>query len=173
MTLTPGRANVLRLTAAGLNSLSELSFRNQPGASTPFVVVVTGAVGDWHTPNTPGVSGPQAPYMLWDFPDATGITITGGRAPEYLRYDNDLIRITKALFAANKPVASVCHGIEILAAADVIRGREVTTVAKCALDCTFSGGTYVNRERVDVGALNDGDEIQVGRFHLAFHVGDA
>ena len=34
-------------------------------------------------------------------------------------------------------------------------------------------GTYVNRERVDVGALHDGDEIQVGRFRLAFHVGDA
>ncbi len=32
-------------------------------------------------------------------------------------------------------------------------------------------GTYVNRERVDVAALHDGDEIQVGRFHLVFHVG--
>ena len=87
-------------------------------------------------------------------PDAlAGMVITGGRAPEYLRYDPDLIRITKALFLANKPVASVCHGIEILAAADVIRGREVTTVAKCALDCTFSGGVYVNREVVVSGNL--------------------
>ena len=75
-----------------------------------------------------------------------GMVITGGRAPEYLRYDPDLIRITQALFAANKPVASVCHGIEILAAADVIRGREVTTVAKCELDCTFSGGTFAVSE---------------------------
>jgi pSer/pThr/pTyr-binding forkhead associated (FHA) protein len=33
-------------------------------------------------------------------------------------------------------------------------------------------GTYVNRERVDVIALHDGDEIQVGRFHLVFHTGD-
>ena len=82
-----------------------------------------------------------------------GMVITGGRAPEYLRYDDDLIRITKALFAANKPVASVCHGIEIIAAADVIRGREVTTVAKCALDCTLSGGIYVNREVVVSGNL--------------------
>ena len=44
------------------------------------------------------------------------------------------------MFAENKPVASVCHGIEVIAAADVIRGRDVTTVAKCKLDCEFSGG---------------------------------
>jgi protease I len=85
--------------------------------------------------------------------ELAGMVITGGRAPEYLRYDRDLLRITKALFAANKPVASVCHGIEIVAAADVIRGREVTTVAKCELDCTLSGGIYVNREAVVSGNL--------------------
>jgi protease I len=82
-----------------------------------------------------------------------GMVISGGRAPEYLRDDADLIRITKAFFAANKPVASVCHGIEIVAAADVIRGKEVTTVAKCRLDCEFSGGKYVDREVVVSGNL--------------------
>lgn len=85
--------------------------------------------------------------------DYAGLVISGGRAPEYLRYDPDLLRITKAFFAANKPVASVCHGIEIVAAADVIRGREVTTVAKCKLDCEFSGGRYVDREVVVSGNL--------------------
>ena len=85
--------------------------------------------------------------------DYAGMVISGGRAPEYLRDDADLIRITKAFFAANKPVASVCHGIEIVAAADVIRGKEVTTVAKCRLDCEFSGGKYVNREVVVSGNL--------------------
>lgn len=82
-----------------------------------------------------------------------GLVISGGRAPEYIRYDADLIRITKAFFASNKPVASVCHGIEIVAAADVIRGRDVTTVAKCKLDCEFSGGRYVDREVVVSGNL--------------------
>jgi deglycase len=82
-----------------------------------------------------------------------GLVITGGRAPEYLRYDADLIRITRAMFAAGKPVASVCHGIEIVAAADIIRGREVTTVAKCRYDCEFSGGVYVDREVVVSGNL--------------------
>ena len=82
-----------------------------------------------------------------------GLVISGGRAPEYLRYYADLHRVTKAFFAANKPVASVCHGIEIVAAADVIRGREVTTVAKCKFDAEFSGGTYVDREVVVSGNL--------------------
>ncbi len=77
-----------------------------------------------------------------------GMVITGGRAPEYLRYDADLLRITKAVFAAGKPIASVCHGVEIIAAADIIRGLEVTTVAKCKFDCEFSGGKYVDREVV-------------------------
>jgi protease I len=85
--------------------------------------------------------------------ELAGMVITGGRAPEYLRYDADLLRITRAIFAANKPVAVVCHGIEIVAAADVIRGREVTTVAKCKLDCEFSGGIYVDREVVVSGNL--------------------
>jgi protease I len=82
-----------------------------------------------------------------------GMVITGGRAPEYLRYDEDLIRITRAMVASQTPIASVCHGIEVLAAADVIRGREVTTVAKCKFDCEFSGGVYVNREVVVAGSI--------------------
>ena len=57
-----------------------------------------------------------------------GLFISGGRAPEYLRYDQDLLRITRHFFEAGKPVASVCHGIEILTAADCIRGRTVIQV---------------------------------------------
>jgi protease I len=82
-----------------------------------------------------------------------GLFLSGGRAPEYLRYDPDLLDITRHFFAANKPVASVCHGIEIAAAADCIRGRRVTTVAKCALDATFAGATYVDEPCVVDGNL--------------------
>lgn len=82
-----------------------------------------------------------------------GLVISGGRAPEYLRYDQDLIRITRWFFEKNLPVASVCHGIEIIAAADVIRGKKVTTVAKCRYDCEFSGGIYVDQEVVVSGNL--------------------
>jgi deglycase len=74
-----------------------------------------------------------------------GLFLSGGRAPEYLRYDKDLLRITRHFFETNKPVAIVCHGVEIAAAAGVLKGRTVTTVAKCALDITQVGGEYVDR----------------------------
>ncbi len=82
-----------------------------------------------------------------------GMVISGGRAPEYLRYDADLMRVTRYFFEHRLPVASVCHGIEILAAADVIRGQLVTTVAKCRYDAEFSGAVYVNEPCVVSGHL--------------------
>ncbi len=82
-----------------------------------------------------------------------GLFVSGGRAPEYLRYDQDLMRITRHFFEAKKPVAAVCHGIEIISAARVIEGRTVTTVAKCALDCEQGGATYVNQPVVVDGNL--------------------
>lgn len=82
-----------------------------------------------------------------------GLFVSGGRAPEYLRYDGDLIRITRHFFAANKPVASLCHGVEILTAAGVIQGRTLTTVAKCKLDVEQGGATYVDQPVVISGNL--------------------
>jgi len=82
-----------------------------------------------------------------------GLFVSGGRAPEYLRYDKDLLKITRHFFEANKPVAVVCHGIEIVSAAGVIRGRTVTTVAKCALDAEQGGAKYVNQPIVVDGNL--------------------
>jgi len=82
-----------------------------------------------------------------------GLIISGGRAPEYLRYDQDLMAITRHFAEAGKPIGSVCHGIEIIAAADVIRGKRVTTVAKCQYDAEFSGGLYEDSEVVVDGNL--------------------
>lgn len=82
-----------------------------------------------------------------------GLFVSGGRAPEYLRYDQDLMRITRHFFEAGKPVAVVCHGIEIVSAAQVIKGRTVTTVAKCALDCEQGGAHYVDQPVVVDGNL--------------------
>ena len=74
-----------------------------------------------------------------------GVFVSGGRAPEYLRYNKDLMRIMRHFHTANKPIGCLCHGIEILTAADCIRGRTVTTVPKCAMDCTQGGAKYVDR----------------------------
>ena len=82
-----------------------------------------------------------------------GLFVSGGRAPEYLRYDEDLLKITRHFFEAKKPVACVCHGIEILAAADCIRGRTLTTIAKCALDAKQGGARYIDQPVVVDGNL--------------------
>jgi protease I len=64
-----------------------------------------------------------------------------------------LLRITRHFFETKKPVAVVCHGVEIAAAAGVLTGRTMTTVAKCALDITQFGGSYVNQPVVVDGHL--------------------
>jgi protease I len=85
-----------------------------------------------------------------------GIFFSGGRAPEYIRDDKDLIRITRHFFDTNKPVASVCHGVEIPARADRVRGRRMATVAKCRFDLEICGGVYVNEPCVIDGNLVSG-----------------
>ena len=85
--------------------------------------------------------------------DYSAIVISGGRAPEYLRYDQDLLRIVRRLNEKILPIASVCHGIEIVTAAGVIKGKTVTTVAKCKMDAEQGGATYVDQSVVVSGNL--------------------
>jgi protease I len=89
-----------------------------------------------------------------------GIFFSGGRAPEYLRYDADLMRMTKHFFEENKPIASVCHGVEIPAAAGCVAGRKMATVAKCRFDLEVCGGTFV-----DAACVIDGNLISGRTYH--------
>ncbi len=88
--------------------------------------------------------------------DFLSIFFSGGRAPEYIRDDEDLIRITQHFFDSNKPIASVCHGVEIPARADRVRGRRMATVPKCQFDLEICGGTFVNEPCVVDGNLVSG-----------------
>ena len=90
-----------------------------------------------------------------------GLFLSGGRAPEYLRYDKDLIRVIQHFVREDKPIAVVCHGIELIAAAGGLEGgRKATTVAKCALDITQTGGVYVNEP-----CVVDGNLVSAGTWH--------
>ena len=80
----------------------------------------------------------------WTEQEYLGIMFSGGRAPEYIRYDPDLVRITNYFFATNKPVASVCHGVEIPARAGIVKGLRMATVPKCKFDLEVCGGIFVN-----------------------------
>jgi protease I len=88
--------------------------------------------------------------------DFAGAFISGGRAPEYIRYDRNLCRVVREIADAGKPIACLCHGIEILTAADCIQGKRTTTVPKCAMDAEQGGATYVDEDVVVDGLLVTG-----------------
>jgi len=85
------------------------------------------------------------------------LMIAGGRAPEYLRLDNRVIAVVRSFAAENKPIAAICHAAQILAAADVIRGRRVSAYAACAPEVRMAGGEYV--ETPPDGAVRDGNLV--------------
>ncbi|MEW4452969.1 DJ-1/PfpI family protein [Bremerella sp. JC817] len=89
-----------------------------------------------------------------------GIMISGGRAPEYIRYDEHLVEATRWFVENGKPVASVCHGVEILAYADCVRGRRMATVPKCKFDLEVCGGIFV-----DEACVVDGNIVSGRTYH--------
>ena len=89
--------------------------------------------------------------------DYSGLVIAGGRAPEYLRLNEKVIAIVKYFFSVNKPVAAICHGIQILTAADVVRGRKLTAYPAVGPEVTLAGGEF-QAIAVD-GAFVDGNLV--------------
>jgi protease I len=82
-----------------------------------------------------------------------GLVIPGGRAPEYLRLNPNAIAITRHFAQTNKPIAAICHGLQLLAAADVLQGKNCTAYPACSPEVRLAGGTYVNDEVVVDGNL--------------------
>ncbi len=76
--------------------------------------------------------------------DYDALLVAGGRAPEYLRLDARVIEITRHFFDADKPVAAVCHGAQILTAAGVVAGRRVSAYPAVGPEVTAAGGEYVD-----------------------------
>ena len=73
-----------------------------------------------------------------------GLVIPGGRAPEYIRLNEDVLGIVRHFSETGKPIAAVCHGIQVLAAAGVLRGRSCTAYPAVGPDVTGAGGEYVD-----------------------------
>lgn len=71
------------------------------------------------------------------------LVIPGGRAPEYLRLNEQVLAIVKEFAAANKPIAAICHGAQLLTAAGVLQGRECSAYPACAPEIRQAGGQYV------------------------------
>jgi deglycase len=96
-----------------------------------------------------------------------GLFLTGGRAPEYLRYNADLIRIVQHFFEKQKPVAVVCHGAEIVATAGVLAGKRMATVPKCQFDIEVCGAMFVNEACVRDGNMVSGRTWHDNAFYIA------
>ena len=73
-----------------------------------------------------------------------GLVIVGGRAPEYLRLDKKVLDLVRYFFNNNKPVAAICHGIQILTAAGVVKGRKMTAYPAVGPEVTIAGGEFQN-----------------------------
>ncbi len=71
------------------------------------------------------------------------LVIPGGRAPEYIRLNPRVLEIVRHFAEANKPIAAICHGAQVLAAAGVIRGRSCTAYPAVGPDVAAAGGRYV------------------------------
>lgn len=71
------------------------------------------------------------------------LVIPGGRAPEYIRLNARVLDIVRHFASAKKPIAALCHGAQVLAAADVLKGRKCSCYPAVAPDVTRAGGTYV------------------------------
>lgn len=76
--------------------------------------------------------------------DYSGLLIPGGRAPEYLRLNERVIAIVREFDAARKPIAAVCHGAQLLAAADVVAGKRCSAYPACAPEVRMAGGEYAD-----------------------------
>ncbi|MFC0708169.1 DJ-1/PfpI family protein [Azorhizophilus paspali] len=76
--------------------------------------------------------------------DYDALLVPGGRAPEYLRLDERVLELVRSFATANKPIAAVCHGAQLLAAAGVLAGRSCSAYPACAPEVRLAGGEYVD-----------------------------
>ncbi len=78
--------------------------------------------------------------------DYDALVIPGGRAPEYLRLNAKVLELVQAFDQSAKPIAAVCHGAQLLAAAGVLEGRECSAYPACAPEVKLAGGRYIDIE---------------------------
>jgi protease I len=85
------------------------------------------------------------------------LVVAGGRAPEYLRLNGKVIDLVRGFARAGKPIAAVCHGAQLLAAADVIRGKKISAYPACAPEVKMAGAEYADIPIDD--AITDGQFV--------------
>jgi deglycase len=85
------------------------------------------------------------------------LVVPGGRAPEYLRLNSRVLEIVRHFAREEKPIAAICHGPQLLAAANVLRGKRVSAYPACAPEVELTGATFTSTAITD--AVTDGNLV--------------
>ncbi|HEY9677633.1 MAG TPA: DJ-1/PfpI family protein [Drouetiella sp.] len=102
--------------------------------------------GDQTYTEKPGHNfGITAEFDKLDFTKYDALVISGGRAPEYLRLNKRILECVKHFFEKDKPVAAICHAVQILAAAGVMNGRSSMGYPACSPEITACGGKFIEQ----------------------------
>ncbi|MEF8822533.1 MAG: DJ-1/PfpI family protein [Desulfohalobiaceae bacterium] len=91
--------------------------------------------------------------------DYDALVIPGGRAPEYIRLDQRVLDVARHFHEKDKPIASICHGLLVLAAADVLRGRGCTGYPAVRPDLEQAGATWREANETASNAVVDGNLV--------------
>ena len=99
--------------------------------------------------------------------DYTAILLIGGRAPEYLRNDNKVIKIVQQFAERGKYIFAICHGIQILVTAGLVKDRKITCYEHVKFEVESCGGTFIKKEQ----AVRDGKIVtgQTWQSHPEFY----
>jgi len=85
--------------------------------------------------------------------DFDALVIPGGQGPDHLRLDADIVKLTRAFVESGKPVAAICHGLQLLIEADKVRGRTLTSWPSVRTDLINAGAEWVDQPVVEDGNL--------------------
>ena len=101
----------------------------------------------------------NADFATIDPASYDALVIPGGRAPEYLRLNHQVLDIVRHFANEGKPIAAICHGPQVLAAAGVLNDRACSCYPAVSLEVTASGGTYVEPAESMDSAHVDGNLV--------------
>jgi protease I len=91
--------------------------------------------------------------------DYDALVLPGGRAPEYLRLNGRVIELVQHFDKAKKPIAAICHGPQILAAAGVLKGRTCISYPAVGPECVAAGAHYGEVNATASNAVTDGNLV--------------
>lgn len=102
-----------------------------------------------------------AKFETVDVSTYDGLVIPGGRAPEYLAMDDKVITLVREFMEKEKPVASICHGQQLLSTAEVLKGRKCTAYPAVKVNVVLSGATWLESDTV-FRSFTDGNLVTAG-----------